>query len=275
MTDRERAICSRIREIREQIKWSQADFATELGISRPRLVSIEYGHTPLRFEIAFRILLTFDIHAKWLATGQGEARPFHHRISSDDLDDYFEEMALFSKIYDANLELFDPWPKPAKGWAVPKAGPGFDVKEAICNNVRAHCENIKFRDADASVDLLLKMADCLLENLGKYIADGRATRTPENQLPTMFHISPKKDLPKCSEIRNTAAYVKLPHTMEQLLAEVRRLTKPAGMKAALAKYLDVPQARVSEWLADKYKPSGKVTLKLALWVSDPRERQPK
>jgi hypothetical protein len=50
-------------------------------------------------------------------------------------------------------------------------------------------------------------------------------------------------------------------------------TEAAGMKAALSNYLGFPQALVSEWLAEKYRPSGEVTLKLMHWVSDPRERQ--
>jgi DNA-binding transcriptional regulator YiaG len=69
-----------------------------------------------------------------------------------------------------------------------------------------------------------------------------------------------------SDFRKVPLDVKLPRSMQQMLEDVRRFTKAHGMKAALAKYLNVPQARVSEWLDGKYEPSGKTTLKMLHWV---------
>ena len=66
MSDWERAICARVKTARESINWSQASFAEQLGITRDQLASIEYGRTPLRYNIAWRLRLAFGIslHSK-------------------------------------------------------------------------------------------------------------------------------------------------------------------------------------------------------------------
>lgn len=69
-------ICSRVREFRRQIKWPQPGFAAELGITRDQLASIEYGRTPLRYEVAYRLCFLFNVNQEWLATGQGLVTPF-------------------------------------------------------------------------------------------------------------------------------------------------------------------------------------------------------
>jgi len=84
--------------------------------------------------------------------------------------------------------------------------------------------------------------------------------------------STKHRLTQSSENSKVRGDMKLPRTVQQMLEDVRRFTKAHGMKAALAKFLGVPQARVSEWLDGKYEPSGKITLKMLHWVEQ-QERQ--
>ncbi len=55
--------------------------------------------------------------------------------------------------------------------------------------------------------------------------------------------------------------------LQDLLDRVQKLTEPKGMKAQLAKYLGVPQSRVSEWLSGKYAPAGEIALKLLKWAN--------
>jgi transcriptional regulator with XRE-family HTH domain len=80
----------------------------------------------------------------------------------------------------------------------------------------------------------------------------------------------KIDLTESSEFRKVAGDMKL--TLKSILDDVRRLTEPAGMKAKLAVALDVPQARVSEWLSGKHEPSGEMTLRIYNWVNDPKRQ---
>ncbi len=74
-----------------------------------------------------------------------------------------------------------------------------------------------------------------------------------------------------SEFRKTTPMK--PLALNELLEMTRQVVEPAGAKAALAKYLGVPQSRVSEWLGGKYSPSGEIVLRLLAWVSDPALQQ--
>jgi transcriptional regulator with XRE-family HTH domain len=67
LPEREVEICNRLREFRESLKWSMPDFARELGITRDRLASYEYGRAPLRFDIAARVCTRFHANPAFLA----------------------------------------------------------------------------------------------------------------------------------------------------------------------------------------------------------------
>jgi DNA-binding transcriptional regulator YiaG len=54
--------------------------------------------------------------------------------------------------------------------------------------------------------------------------------------------------------------------LEQLLSEVRASVAVHGKKADLARFLDVPMPRVSEWLSGARSPGGEATLGLREWV---------
>ncbi len=73
INDWERAICSRVKTVRESIKWAQSPFAERLGITRDQLASIEGCRTPLRYEIAWNLRQAFDISLRWLEEGFGFA----------------------------------------------------------------------------------------------------------------------------------------------------------------------------------------------------------
>ncbi|HEX4119539.1 MAG TPA: helix-turn-helix transcriptional regulator [Verrucomicrobiae bacterium] len=74
VTPREVEIGTRVKRFRDQINWPQPAFAAELGISRDRLASIEYGRTPLRYNVGYRLCFIFDVNHRWLATGEGEIK---------------------------------------------------------------------------------------------------------------------------------------------------------------------------------------------------------
>lgn len=76
MTDEERAVCSRVKQFREQIKWPQSAFAFEIGITRDQLASIEYARTPLKYSIGALMCRLFNISESWLASGRGPVTPF-------------------------------------------------------------------------------------------------------------------------------------------------------------------------------------------------------
>lgn len=76
MNDYERAICARLKLVRESLWWSQSAFAKHLGISRDKLHAVESGHTPLRYDIAWELRRRFGISLRWLEEGFGFADDF-------------------------------------------------------------------------------------------------------------------------------------------------------------------------------------------------------
>ncbi|HEY3914199.1 MAG TPA: helix-turn-helix transcriptional regulator [Verrucomicrobiae bacterium] len=74
VTQREVEVGTRVKRFRDQINWPQPAFAAELGISRDRLASIEYGRTPLRYSVGYKLCFIFDVNYRWLATGEGEVK---------------------------------------------------------------------------------------------------------------------------------------------------------------------------------------------------------
>lgn len=98
MNQREREICSRLKQFREHIKWPQAAFAYEIGTTKDQIASIEYGRTPLRYDVGYRACLIFDINPEWLATNKGPVTPnLMHNPTSGNLP----KKILFSEVYDA------------------------------------------------------------------------------------------------------------------------------------------------------------------------------
>jgi transcriptional regulator with XRE-family HTH domain len=71
---REIEICERLRDARSRLRLTQAEFAAQIEITRPRLASYEECRVPLRFDLALRICRQFIISEKWLATGEGDVR---------------------------------------------------------------------------------------------------------------------------------------------------------------------------------------------------------
>ncbi|HUZ06465.1 MAG TPA: helix-turn-helix transcriptional regulator [Candidatus Paceibacterota bacterium] len=268
MTDRERAICLRIKAIREQIKWSQSDFAKELGISRAKLVSIEYGHTPLRFFLAEKICRTFDVQAKWLATGQGEMRPFLPILWTAEQRSNLKVTDLLTKTYDFCPLNFELWPKTryTRG-SVPV---NFDFKKAIDVQIWLQCSTIKFHDPDSAWEFTGKFCKFLKTNLRKYVATGKAVKTKLGLYTANLlnvHFGEKKDLTEITLKGNNTGEVK--SETQKLIAQVKRKASKPGSKAELALLLGVKPPRISEWLSGKKEPGGEYTLKLLNWVESP------
>lgn len=105
MNDREREICRRVREFRESIKWPQPAFAYELGITRDQLASVEYCRTPLRYDLALRAGIAYDMSLHWLGTGEGPVTSLWGSgtgLHPKDVPDG----ALFSEVFDNYLREY-------------------------------------------------------------------------------------------------------------------------------------------------------------------------
>jgi transcriptional regulator with XRE-family HTH domain len=72
------AIGARVKTVREEIRWPQSPFAEQIEITRNQLASIEYGRTPLRYDVAWRLRGAFGISLRWLGEEEGVADGFMH-----------------------------------------------------------------------------------------------------------------------------------------------------------------------------------------------------
>ena len=96
---REVDIGRRVQQVREYINWPQPAFAAELEISRDRLASVEYGRTPLRYPVGYRLCVIFDINPEWLANGTGNIKS--EQVLPDlPTPEGLPPKAMYSRIYD-------------------------------------------------------------------------------------------------------------------------------------------------------------------------------
>jgi transcriptional regulator with XRE-family HTH domain len=242
---REVEICRRLREFRLGTKLSQVAFAKEVGLDSARLASYEHGRAPLRIEVFLAVHQKYFLNPVWLATGE------EHQAYDAPIVDWGRIMAiaiprrwLFTEAYDRALERFC---KDRNRLADVLAGRIVDSVSQLMNLAKEQRSIPMRNDIAFRIRARLKDLDTLLESF--------------SQLGLTVKSKYRKSYP-----------VPLP-TLRELLEQTRELVRPAGMKAALASYLLVPQSRVSEWLGGKHRPSGEVTLKILKWVSDPERKQ--
>ena len=88
-------------------------------------------------------------------------------------------------------------------------------------------------------------------------------------LQTTQEIEPQKPIDNVSESVNIKA---VKPQLPILLEKLKNATKQRGQKSALAKFLGVPLARVSQWLSGDRQPGGETTLRMLQWV-EAQERQ--
>jgi transcriptional regulator with XRE-family HTH domain len=275
--ERERQICQRLRLVRKEKRLSQVAFADMLGIDSSLLASYEHARVPIRYEFADRLCCIFRVCQRWLAGGV-EPRRVYVPIP-EDVHQKLPARGLFSEVYDDFLEPYiaEYFSKPWRwGRDIGVLVESERIEEIFSpNKTPVNSDEFFYYLLGLVRPALAKHSSLEYGELYRLIAAAvryfRGRREPS--FLTVGNKGLEKELTESSEIRNTADAMKRELTIEWLLGEVRRLTEPAGMKAKLAAYLKVPQARVSEWLADKYKPSGETVLRILHWVQNPSERK--
>ena len=273
--ERQRAICGRLRELRLRERFSQQHFGNAAGLTRNIVAAMETACSPVHFRAGRAVCSVFNVCQRWLAEG---AEPYRGNIKIPaEIEAQIGPRCLFSKAYDDWLRprvlsaLRDAWDYDSGQSLYQKAG---GTPQQSAAHYARHLQTIWFE----------KLSIEQQQNLYRWLSGGAAMFRQQLQggaPPSVQDMAAAMEkirseinlLTDVSEFRNLSA-MQLP-TLKELLDRTREIVKPAGMKAALAVYLHVPPSRVSEWLADKYKPSGAIVLQLLKWVSDPEERQQK
>jgi transcriptional regulator with XRE-family HTH domain len=273
-------IGKRLRTFREELKIPRTAFALEIGIGGERLASYESGRARLPWTVFESISKKFRLNPFWLLREEGSSVfpvesdysqyvkdvPAHSAFSHvlrDVIEKNFDSgmyqlqhqiSFLHSQVKYMARTLLERRNKAG----LAKLMPDMATQKKLAELRRAFPWLIKevLRDIVAFTDKELEEAGVSLERL--------------DILPMETEETGKKELTWPSEKRKVGS-MKSP--IQVLLDRVRRGTKAKGQKAALAKFLNVSQSRVSEWLRGKNEPGGEITLRLLEWVTAQEAQQ--
>jgi transcriptional regulator with XRE-family HTH domain len=274
---RERQVCERLKEAREHLRFTQAEFASEAGIKRQRLASYEEGRAPLRFDLALRICRQFIISEKWLATGEGGARLLMDLTGENATFRIPADMA-FGAAYDKFLSTRYDAICREQGEIV-RILPKTDDSPAFWKNLFTMLLDQWY------MTLAPKDVSQLLFNLltgGIVMVDHQSRTgsvpvlvTSEDGTETTFYAIREKDAAtimdraKKKMLTDSSTSHSMPDVKSQLrslLERVNHLAQESGKKSELAKFLGAPLASVSRWLSGEREPGGETTLRLLHWV---------
>lgn len=285
MNDRERDIGARLMEFRRGIGWSQSEFASLVGITRDQLASIEYGRTPLRYKIAWRIRDALGLSVDWL--GGGDSLP---NDLSEDVKLPLPEKTLlhenalltevFAKVYDLQPEVMGEYSKAGK-----KKGPRIERadirKRAVMRLFVIGALDVRLPEVPK--DYVTDFAEQTAAFMRQYIK--QLPEEPQEIINARYDallwekmraeiarrvIHPKSatdsDLTNITEYGNTKS-VKAQWPL--LKARLQKATSEKGGKSRLAEFLGVPLVSVSQWLTDSEsarEPGAETALRMLYWV---------
>lgn len=278
MNDRERMICAAAAAFRKRVGWSQKDFAAQLGVSLNQWASIEYGRTPLRYDLAWKMRTLFGVSLEWLSVGEfAPDSTFNDDLPSPEATG-LSDSALLSDVSDkvhgavpdinynakpqkevkldknelrhraftayALRRLIDVW--------ISKVPDGYtsDFSDKLMKLAKVYMDALP-KEPDnivgARIDDLTW--DSMRRELRNRLGDGGSAKSS-----SLTHVS--------ESVNNSSVTPNLP----ELLKRLKRATEQRGQKSALAKFLGVSLVQVSQWLAGDREPGGKVTLRMLQWV---------
>jgi transcriptional regulator with XRE-family HTH domain len=249
-TPREIEIGRRVKRYRDQINWPQPAFAVELGISRDKLASIEYGRTPLRYAIGYRFCFIFDVNHRWLATGSGEVKAATAALELP-LPESVRTRALWSEVCDKLRKGQPARPAPAAaGRAKSKKGeliPGFDPTAHVVSFLGDLFTKEKFRSPVERQEFALEITSYARE-LALRI---RRERAKERHLAVSGGRKGREagsDLHGGGSSRNAGAVSRLRESVRRLDDHVKKLGGVLGkLHPATASHSSAPRTSEAEF----------------------------
>lgn len=284
MTQRERLIGLNLREFRKGIKWSQAKFAEQIGITRDQLANIESGSTPMRYEIAWRIRDAFGLSIDWLWGGDmppddlSEDRPLPLPNSPR-----VGENALLTDVFNWLYSLTPRETKKDAQRIAPKAvhlsqidihrravarmfldgrinialpSVPFDYVMDFANQSAAFMQQYISKFPTEPPDLVNARAEALLwEKMASEIARRLVKQKGakmESKVSLDTIVAKEDNGPVQHKIR----------TLGELVRHLQTITAERGAKAALARKFKVSRQAVDQWLSGDSSPSAEIALQL-------------
>lgn len=275
MNEGERAIGARVRQIREEKRYSQREFAEILDLTRIQLAAVEYGQTPLKYITALKLFSNFGTNPLWLATGDG---PIEMRVYLPSATAFkVNENALFSEVFLGELLALFKNEYPDRE----------SEMELRYQRGQVTANQVKSWFVEFVPDGKVRQLEEELENFWKQFSKDFKSEDPKRktQRQIWFRQMEQKIKAKTVSEFQKAQIFNLTDTetsaidggdmkkqLPSLLERLNRATKETGKMSTLADYLKVPLASVSRWLSGKREPGGETVLQLLKWVEQ-QERQ--
>jgi transcriptional regulator with XRE-family HTH domain len=278
----ERAIGDRLRQARQQRRFSRADLAAELAVDAGEIMRVELGRTPLRFGLAAPILERFNLNPRWLAEGTGQPEPFVSlelpEGESVPLDEAFSEVynskwegqiepslrfrdVLKSLGLEALLDLerqVRMWPKPDGTWM-------FGLRPESLQSVR-DCA-LRLAAIAARIGEHVKRIEASADEAEAFFRS-RGWKPEEIEVIDIGGQGRSDSKAHLTEVTIDRKTPDVKPKLPSLLRKVASLCQQPGQRSRLAEYLGVPLPRVSEWLNEVHEPGGEVVLRMQAWVEN-------
>lgn len=270
MNERESAVCARVKVSREDIKWPQLDFAKEIGITKDKLASIEYGRTPLRYRTGVDLCMAFGLSGEWLVTGNEPMKggaPILWEVEFS-----FEKYGknLFTEIYDLAPHIFRP--TELVFGLDQDATPGFDAQAYLSKKVARWFQKMKFRTPADAERFARRVDDFAEQTLQELLHQGKTSQKRISQLKAEHEattIRAKKIsevmLDKLKPFQHAAAVQNNIRSLKELIEHLKKVTAPRGAKSALAREFNVTRQAVNQWLSGESNPSADIAIRLLNW----------
>ncbi len=303
ITDEEKAVCARFREARKSAGFSSAELARRVGVDGARIRNYEAGSNPFPFWIGQLIAEETAFCQRWLATGrlpQGRAIPLDvwlydfipntltftegYRLLEPDINKEIAELAARKGIPEEQLSELDfqflkvgshdeEWERRTgldmsrfyefiDGLPIELARRFYSECEALSHHyLSAHGKEIEqFRKdyPNLVVDQFEEVERAMKERLEAVLKHRKAASRRIN-LENQYGLRNDSDMPA--------------DLLQSLIERARCLTSGRGEQASLARALDIPPARVSEWFSGAGAPTAAKTLELLAWVEAAERKQ--
>jgi transcriptional regulator with XRE-family HTH domain len=266
-------IGKRLRSFRERRRIPRTAFALEIGISSERLATYEAGRARLPYVTYAKIANRFRINPVWLATGTGDpesALQFADPVCEPPLS----LRTSFSKAFEGFLN--DPLGNDARemeSHVVALYAAAKDLNAILHKRRNASSRLALCKNAQQLITLIQSTMPFLLDELERDTAALPSSEVSGIAAPVGPHTPlleenddrfRKKDL-TLSSLSSNVSGMKSP--LQDLLARLENVTAKRGAKAALAAFLGVDRARITEWTSGAKEPGGDYALRLLEWVT--------
>ncbi len=289
----ERRISVRFRELRELRHLSQPEFGQILSVTRDRIANVECGRAPLRYHEARQALeagaaagsrepTALPFNPLWLAGKQDwPIQLSWPMLLPDPTTIGISPTLRFSEFVTENLALLQSFASdsPAQvrlpeSWLEPYLR-HWSTHQVYAERAEQAAFTLMEILAQSSFDLSPVSAPArrVFQEF-KSTSQGAAFLEVERWARSKRPSTKESSKRVLTDTETPAKLASVKSQLDNLLADLNRLSEGHRKKTELAEFLGAPLASVSRWLSGEREPGGETTLRLIQWVEQ-QERQQK